>query len=177
MLAAHRRPTIRRVRDWTPGATVRPPTAPIAARPPAPTEPDPWSMFREEDIATLVPKTSEIRAILRSDSDETVPYVRPVVEPPPSSRRAPIASTPDMALGALIAVYEQRAEQLAKGRAHALAIVAQAQASEPPTQVQRRLGERMRTRRRVRELIEAHAYTIIFSVLCVWGTLHLLLVR
>lgn len=177
MLAARRRPTIRRVRDWTPGATVRPPTEAAAGRPEAPTRPDPWSMFREDDIATLVPTNSEIRAILRSDDDETVPYLRPVVDPPPPAR-SPVVSSPDIALTALVAVYEKRAEQLAKERAHALAVVAQAHESEPARR-ERPAAKRQRTMTtaRVRELIGTHAYTIIFSLLCVWGTLHLLLVR
>lgn len=169
MLAARRRPTIRRVRDWTPGATVRPPAAPFAVRPPAPTQPDPWSMFREEDIATLVPKSSEIRALLRSDSDgdETVPWVR----------RPAVASAPDTELAALVAVYERRAERLAKDRAHAHAILAQACQSDPPTRAQPKPAPCESTRVRVREMLAEHAYTIIFSVLCVWGTLHLILVR
>jgi hypothetical protein len=128
-------------------------------------------MFREEDIATLVPKSSEIRALLQrdSDGDETVPWLR----------RPAVASAPDTELAALVAVYERRAERLAKDRAHAIAIVAQACESDPPTRAQPKPEPKPRgsTRARVRELCAEHAYTIIFSVLCVWGTLHLILVR
>lgn len=181
MLAARRPPTIRRVRDWTPAPARKSAVVHAAPRREAPTRPDPSWLFREEDVATLVPTKSEIRAILAEADDATVPYVRPVVAPPPP--RMPMLSTPDMQLASLVAVYEKRTDELAKGRAHARAIAAQAEANadvDPPTRQQRR-KPRGRTAppvlARAREVAQAHAYKIIFSVLCVWGTLHLLLVR
>ena len=141
-----------------------------------PTHPDPWSMFREEDIATLVPRTtSEVRQLLRSDWDETVPYVRPVVEPPPPTRRSPVASTPDMALCELVAFYERRTDDLERGRAHTHAIIMQAQG--PADDRARAESEPRDEDVSMRALLQEHAYKIIFSLICVWGTLHLVFVR
>lgn len=120
----------------------------------------------EEETVTLarfVPVDSEVRALL-DDPETTLAYIREV--------RASIPD-PDSALDSLVAVYEERVARLEKDRAHAAAIVAQANvrraAAAQPAPARSSEGPLAR--------MQPHFWKIVYSTICVWGLLQLALTR
>jgi hypothetical protein len=189
MLSARRRPTIRRVREWSARGTLPPPPRLVRdeARDEARTLPaiDAWSALDEEDIATLVPTNSEVRALFDDfeegldEQEETLLYARRAANDHvlPSDDDGNDEPSEVIALGDLLSLYERRTEELAEQRAHARAIAMQAETAPPAERERtRRRGQRRPSRREhFADFLGRHFYTIVFSLICVGGMLQLLL--
>jgi hypothetical protein len=202
MHARHRRPTIRRVRDcdWQQGQVVslRPPRLPLDLvalnaeedRVTAPGVPGVFNppeapsndLYREEvplyeeeertTLARLIPLKSDVHAIL-DDPEKTLAYIRKMQASLPD---------PDSALDSLVAVYEDRVAKLAKERAHAAAIVAQAHIAADETERPKPKPRRKQTTTVKRNAgamakLQPHIWKIVFSTICVWGLVQLALMR
>src|SRR5688500_6928138 len=156
-----RRPTIRRVREWSPSHETLPrfPLPTLIA-----TEDE-----DEDDEATLarfIPIDSEVRALL-DDPEQTLAYIRKVQASIPD---------PDSALDSLVSVYEERVARLEKERAHAAAIVAQTAvaANDVRKPVKKKPAK---SDHRTLVKLEPHLWKIVYSTICLWGLLQLALTR
>lgn len=192
MFAHRRRPTIRRVRDWEPNTApdLRPARVPLDLLPPSSSSRDTLQtvplalpILHDDDddemekatLARYIPLKSDVHEIL--DPEQTLARIREV--------QASIAD-PDAALDSLVAVYEERVERLAKQRAHAAAIVAQAcsapesRATHPRPGAKGNRGKTKRTKKpldRALVKLQPHLWKIVYSTICLWGLLQLALTR
>jgi hypothetical protein len=124
-------------------------------------------------LARFVPINSEIRGLL-DDPEETLAYIRTVQASMPDS---------DSALDSLVAVYEDRVERIKKERARRVNDVA-----PPPVAASKsRDAAKATTFRKPRQptkpldrallKVQPHLWKIVYSTICVWGLLQLVLTR
>lgn len=118
-------------------------------------------------LARILPSNSEVRALL-DDPEKTLAYIRKV--------QATI-SDHDSALDSLVAVYEDRVQRLAKERAHAEAIAAQAQVAADKARRAVETYRRPRAEKTMFAKLQPHVWKIVYSTICVWGLVQLALTR